>query len=316
MENRAHALVAGLFVLLFAGLAFFVLWWFGGQREDLRQVVVVSRLPVNGLNPQATVRYRGVRVGKVKSIQFGDSPGPGTPSDILIRLAIDDDIPLTSKTFARLAFQGVTGQASLALDELPGAAQPLAGPVPRIALQASLVSEGIDSGLDTLRQVKEVTARINALLDDENRARITRTLANVDRLSGQAADAGERLPEVLTRLRRLASDENLSSLSASLRNAADTTGEARDALRDVRQLAVGLRGVAERLENVIARVDNEALVSAPGKVGEMADQVKQAAASVDRVARSLEERPDGLIFGREKRPPGPGEDGYQAGEGR
>lgn len=315
MENRAHALIAGLFLVLACGGALFALWWFGGQREDLQEVVVVSKYPVNGLNAQATVRYRGVRVGKVKSISFSEASKPGQPADILIRMAIDDDTPLTDKTFARLAFQGVTGQASLQLDEAPGTALPLSGSPPRIPLQASLVSEGIDAGMETLRQVKELTTRLNGLFNDDNRARIGNTLANIDRLANQAANLGERLPEVLARLNRLASDDNLAAIGQSLRNTAQTTAQAQEAIRDARHLAQGLRGVADRLEGVLAKLDSEALATAPGKVGEMADQVKQAAASVDRVARALEERPDGLIFGREKRAPGPGEEGFVGDKG-
>lgn len=309
MESRAHALIAGLFVLIFSTGALFTLWWFGGQREDLREVVLVSKHPVNGLSAQATVRYRGVRVGKVKDIQFDRE----RPTDILVRLSVEDDTPLSDRTVARLAFQGVTGQAFVQLDETPGSSKPLEGALPRLPLQPSLMSEGIDSGLETLRQVKEVTTRINQLLDDENRARINRTLSNVEQLSAHALQAGEQLPDVLARLQRLASDENLSRLSATLRNTADTTAQASEAIRDVRLLAASLNTVAARLESVLAKVDSEALASAPGKVGEMADQVKQAAASVDRVARGLEERPDGLLFGKDKREAGPGEAGFAAG---
>lgn len=309
MESRAHALVAGLFVVLFACGALFTLWWFGGQHEAFREVTVVSREAITGLNPQAVVRYRGVRVGKVDEIAFDRNQ----PGEILIRLSVDNAAPLTDKTVARMAFQGVTGIAYIQLDDLPGPAQPLTGEARKIPLLPSLVSEGIDAGFDTLRQVKEVTVRVNALLDEENRGRIARSLANLERLSGHAAKAGEQLPEVLSRLNRLASDENLSRLSATLRNSADTTAQAGEALRDVRQLAASLRAVSERLESVLSKVDGEALASAPGKLGEMADQVKQAAASVDRVARALEERPEGLLFGKDKRGPGPGENGFSTG---
>jgi len=309
MESRTHALIAGIFVVIFAGFALYALWWFGGQREDLREVILVARQPVNGLNPQSTVRYRGVRVGKVTDIRFS----PGQKGEILVRLAVDDETPLTDRTVARLAFQGVTGLAFVQLDEAPGESKLLDSGSVRIPLLPSQMSEGIDSGLETLRQVKEVTIRINALLDDENRARLTRTLSNVDQLSGHALKAGEQFPEVLERLKRLASDENLARLSATLRNTADTTAQAGDAVKDGRQLAANLNAVAARLESVLAKVDTEALANAPGKVGEMADQVKQAAASVDRVARSLEERPDGLLFGKDKREPGPGEAGFSAG---
>ena len=309
MENRAHAIVAGLFVVFFAFGALFVLWWFGGQRENLREVTVVSSLPVNGLSPQAVVRYRGVRVGKVKDIAFDRSRS----GEIVIRLSIGDDAPLTDRTFARLVFQGVTGMAYLELDDAPGASRPLDAGEHRISLRPSPVTEGIDAGLDVLRQARDVTIKINDLLDEENRRRIRHSLDNLEHLTGQAAKAGAQLPEVLARLNRLVSDDNLARLSATLNNTAEASAQAGEAMREVRQLANNLRTVAERMDAVLVRLDGEALATAPGKLGEMADQVKQAAASVNRVARSLEERPQGLIFGHQPRVPGPGESGFSTG---
>ena len=40
MENRSHALIAGLFLLLLGVSAVAALWWFGGQRENSNSYVV------------------------------------------------------------------------------------------------------------------------------------------------------------------------------------------------------------------------------------------------------------------------------------
>lgn len=312
MENRAYAMVAGVFVLLFAGAALLVLYWFGGPEENLREVTVISRQSVNGINPQSAVHYRGVRVGKVSEIRFD----PTRQGVILLRLTLDKVAPLTDKTVAQLSFQGVTGRSYVQLDEAPGPSRPLPAEGAEIPLLPSLITEGIDAGIETLRAVRDITGRVNALLDEANLNRVARTLDNVEQFSTQAAAAGEKLPEVLARLNRLASDENLARLAASLRNTAETTAQAGEAVREVRALVGTLDKVAVRLDSVLARVDGEALASAPNKVGEMADQVKQAAASVDRVARALEERPEGLIFGKDRQQSGPGEKGFKTGGGR
>ena len=65
MENRSHALVAGLFALILGLSAVSALWWFGGKREATNQYVVLTKKNITGLNLQAQVRYRGIRVGKV-----------------------------------------------------------------------------------------------------------------------------------------------------------------------------------------------------------------------------------------------------------
>lgn len=68
---------------------------------------------MTGLQSQASVRYRGVRVGRVLSIALDRA----TPGNVLIRIAVDQDTPVTLTTFASLGFQGVTGLAFIQLDD-------------------------------------------------------------------------------------------------------------------------------------------------------------------------------------------------------
>lgn len=59
MENRSHALAAGLFVILMTLAVISVAVWFGGETVKRDRYLLVSEVPVTGLNPQAAVRYRG-----------------------------------------------------------------------------------------------------------------------------------------------------------------------------------------------------------------------------------------------------------------
>ena len=52
MENRAHALMAGLFSLLLGVSVLAALWWFGGKPEASNQYLVVTRKTISGLNVQ------------------------------------------------------------------------------------------------------------------------------------------------------------------------------------------------------------------------------------------------------------------------
>jgi phospholipid/cholesterol/gamma-HCH transport system substrate-binding protein len=70
MENKAHALAAGAFVLgLVAVLVALVVWL--THDDTVRNTYELStRDAVSGLQPQAMVRYRGIAVGKVTTIDF------------------------------------------------------------------------------------------------------------------------------------------------------------------------------------------------------------------------------------------------------
>ena len=105
MENRSHALVAGLFALILGFSTVAALWWFGGKKEATNQYVVVTKRNVTGLNPQAQVRYRGIRVGKVETIALD----PNDVRNILIGISIDKNIPVTRGKRPSLVIRGLPG---------------------------------------------------------------------------------------------------------------------------------------------------------------------------------------------------------------
>ena len=84
MENKSHAFIAGLFALLLGAAAIVAVLWLRGTQDNLRAYVVVTKYSIGGLNPEAQVRYRGIRVGKVKDIRLDSE----NPDDILITVAI------------------------------------------------------------------------------------------------------------------------------------------------------------------------------------------------------------------------------------
>ncbi|MEK9804385.1 MAG: MlaD family protein, partial [Curvibacter sp.] len=113
MENKAHALAAGAFVLGVSALLIALAVWLTRQAGEVRYYEVATRSAVTGLQSQAGVQYRGVRVGKVASIAFD----PSSPGQVLLRLELDADAPVTRSTYATLGYQGLTGIAFVQLDD-------------------------------------------------------------------------------------------------------------------------------------------------------------------------------------------------------
>ena len=60
MENKAHAMIAGLFTIAMLAIAVLAAIWFNRDREVRVPYQIATRLSVPGLNPQAAVRYRGL----------------------------------------------------------------------------------------------------------------------------------------------------------------------------------------------------------------------------------------------------------------
>lgn len=315
MENRANALLAGMFLVIFLAAALASLWWFGGQREATRDVELVSLHSVSGLNPQVAVRYRGVRVGKVSSIEFD----PEGSSNIIVTVSINSNLNIASTATARMAYQGLTGQAFVLIEDTP-MATPLKqrGDTLRLILQPSFVSEGIDDGMEILRQMKQTLALINGALSDDNRQQVASTLNHVERLTGNVAAASDQLPQILARLQQLASDENLSRLDTVLNNVSVASGEVGALIQESRQLVTDFRQVAGRVDQTIDKVDQvdaSVFTGTAGRVNKMTDQVGRAVENLDRLIHTLEESPQSIVFGRASRPLGPGEADIGAGSG-
>src|SRR3954470_23874750 len=192
MENKAHALAAGIFVVAVSMLLVALAAWLTRDTGDRDLYEISTRETVTGLQAQAPVRYRGVDVGKVAEIGFD----PKAQGNVLMRLEIDRGAPVTSDTFATLGFQGVTGLAFVQLDDSGKPAQRLApkdGQPPRIPLKPGLLSKLTAKGEIILDQVESLTTRMNALMGDANQKRFVTVLDNMGAAAADASQLAKRL---------------------------------------------------------------------------------------------------------------------------
>jgi phospholipid/cholesterol/gamma-HCH transport system substrate-binding protein len=95
-------MAAGIFVLVVAALLAGLAVWLTRDNREYQLYEMSTKDGVSGLQPQATVRYKGVPVGKVVRIGFD----PQIPGNVLIRIAVGEDTPVTPATYAQLGYQG------------------------------------------------------------------------------------------------------------------------------------------------------------------------------------------------------------------
>ena len=113
MENKSHALMAGLFMIVLSIALALAILWFDRDTSERLPYVLTTKASVSGLSRESAVRYRGLNVGKVVSIDF-DAQVPG---QILVSVSIEKGTPITRSTYATLDFQGVTGLAYVQFDD-------------------------------------------------------------------------------------------------------------------------------------------------------------------------------------------------------
>ena len=316
MENRSHALMTGFFTIALLIAAVLAGLWFNRDRTERVPYVIATTQSIPGLNPQASVRYRGLEVGRVDDINFN----PAVPGQIVLRLSVDPETPMTKTTFATLGYQGVTGIAFIQLDDEKTGSPLLKSDKEHLAavpLRPGLLDQLEKRGLVILEKTDQITTKVNELLSDKNQQAIIGAFEKV----GKTADAYAELPKQLEpTLKRM------PALTAKVEKSMDSFNElstsATKMTKNIDQLATSLQapdGPIKKLTSTIDRVGGNledvtsdlTLETLPHVVS-MTDEARTSLRAVKRTANSLSDRPQGLIFGNTPATPGPGEPGFVA----
>jgi phospholipid/cholesterol/gamma-HCH transport system substrate-binding protein len=322
MENKSHALAAGIFVLVVSALLAGLGFWLMRDTGTYRTYELVTRDTVTGLQQQAQVRYKGVSVGKVTRIGFD----PTVAGQILMRIQVQEGTPVSDRTFASLNYQGVTGLAFIQLDDgkAPQPAPPQ-GPsgIARLPMQTSQLGRLAESAPAILADVKQVTSRLNEMLDEAHEQQVFATInnigqaaANIARLTARVEKTlAERLDPALASIPPVmqGAGATLQSLQGATREISGTAREIGNTARRLNEPDGPLDRLAEGTEALGHAVDQFSTATLP-RVNRVADDASRVVRQLGRTATNINDNPQSLLFGNGKARPGPGEDGYAPGE--
>ena len=341
MENKSHALAAGAFVILVTALLVALAAWLMRNTRISDSLEFSTRESVTGLSTQAPVRYRGIAVGKVESIEFD----PKARGNVLVSLAINQGTPITKSTYAVLGYQGVTGLAYVQLDD-DGASSELldlsASTTPRITLKPSLLSKLSDQGANLLIQIEETAKRVNQLLAPENQKALIGSVQAVGNSANNVSTQVTAMQKILdaqfgperTDIPALVRDtrgtmQALQSTASELNKTAQVTTQAVSSMNGVAQRLLDKGGTLDRMNDGLGSMNiaAQSVGQSAQAIGQsaqalsantlprasrMTDDAARAARATDRVIKELGDNPQSLIFGNAAVPPGPGERGFVA----
>jgi phospholipid/cholesterol/gamma-HCH transport system substrate-binding protein len=189
METRANYVLIGIctLVAIVAGLGFFI--WLAKFQID-RQYAYYDVLfdNVSGLNRAAEVRFSGLTVGQVQSLDLADD-GTGR---VRVRLEVDADTPVRQGATAQLQAQGVTGLSFVSIspgDPNTPLLRETTGGVPEIPGQRSVVQSLTEDAPDLLQESIKLVREFQNLVGGENQAYVASILANVEAASGKLETA-------------------------------------------------------------------------------------------------------------------------------
>jgi len=318
MENRAYAFAAGLFALLPGAGIIVAGLWLSGDTERRVTYMLESRHPVTGLNVQAPVRFRGIDVGKVETIELS----PTDPRTILVRVAVRSNTPITRGTYGQLGSQGVTGLAYVILDDDGTKTEPLPSDDPnaRIPVRPSFFDELSGAGKDVVSDVRQVASRINMLLNDGNQAQLMRTLAGLETATTRVSELAVKLQPAVKNVPALTDDarkaiaradelmRNLNSLTLEVTQRVDT-------LERIAKSAEQMGGAAQQVGGAAQSVSGTAVSETMPRIHVLLEEIGRTSRSLERLLADLNDEPASIVFGRPAAVPGPGEPGFNPRRG-
>ena len=304
MEARANYVAVGAFVLLvLAGILLAALWLarveFKTEFKFYQTHVAGS---VSGLDTGAPVRLNGIDVGRVARIELD----PEDPRLVTLVMEVRGSIDLHSDAVASLESQGLTGVSYVEISGGTLASPPLTAKrgekYPTIASRPSSLQQVFANAPEVLAHLLVIANRVEAVLDDKNRAAIAETLANLRDTTGVVdrrnkdidrliSDAGETMHNLAT------ASTVLDVLVANLEH---TSGKAD-------RLVASANTTFNRASKLANDLDTLVRSSAPGlqrltttdtaRLDQLLIDADRLTASLTRLSHGLERNPQQVLFG-------------------
>ena len=302
-----YPLVGAFVLVLGAVLIAGVLWLASGgafsQKTDL--YLAVETESVAGLNLNAPVKYNGVDVGKVKTIQLDST----NPQRVYLLFAIKQGTPIKEDTIAVLKTQGLTGIAYVELSGGTVGSPPLGvlagNQYPVIRTKPSLSARLENILTNVLAKLDSTSNNINAILSEQNQASFKNALADIAAVSRTVAARKDAIDAAITHGARTL--DNTAQATARLEAVVDRIGRGADAIEKMGQEVSKTSVTTAKTVNAVGEEVQRFSTETQPELERLLGELNTLAPSLRRLSEQTNRDPRGLLFGRKPVPMGPGE---------
>ncbi len=307
MDTKVNYTIVGLFVLVLAALLVVLFLWLTSfkHREVYDTYVVYMHEEVSGLGLQSPVRYNGVKVGYVDSIQLNSKD----PQQVKLVLKIKQGTPVTTTTIATLMSEGITGIDYVGLKALTSQAPPLTSKpgekYPVIPSEPSLLLKLSTALQEVTKTIKDLSDNIGKVFDEENQKSIRASLKNIAKVTQTLSDNSKNI------------NESILSMKKMLKNGAQASDRLPDAMGQLQTTLTSIQNMANKFSEAgqsveltvqdtrgaMQSVSQQLIPSAQ----QLMDQLNTVGANLQQLSNELTRNPSILVRGKYPSPPGPGE---------
>jgi phospholipid/cholesterol/gamma-HCH transport system substrate-binding protein len=320
MAGKRDQVFVGLFVIVAAAVLIGMVFAISGAFGRVTKTYHAHFSFAGGIEQGATVRYAGgPKVGRVEKLTID----PKNPAQIDVVFSVQTDLPVKTDSRAKIMSMSPLGDNHLeilpggALSALapPGSLLPSDAYVDFNALTAQITDiapeakELILSLNDRSAELKVTVERVNDLLNAQNRANLSATLADTRGM------IEENRPQIKSTIQHLDSvSQKLEPLLQNLRNTSDEANKALTHIdellgenrADVRQAVVELRKSLTTLTDITSRVDQTLDVNTEN-IDELLDNFRRVSQNLKEFTDTIKKRPYTLIRATNPREHKPGE---------
>jgi len=297
VATEAHKFQVGVFVIGATVIGIAAAIWLGASRffEESKRFVTYFSESVQGLDPGASVKYRGVPVGRVDGIHIA-------PDGVLIEVAMDCDVDVAKALKAddtlraTLELSGITGLRYIEIDRHTGDAlhqsptlsfKPPAELIPSARSSFKAIQVALEDVYDRFMQLdfhgissdtREALQAANQLLRDQRLATI---LTNVETASASTTVLTKNLQTLTTKL------------GPAIDNATQATAEAKAMFASLNQSVTG-----KQLTATIERVDHLAQSTQQFLAGlqTTVERLDRTATNLQSLTEEVRGQPSLLLF--------------------
>lgn len=307
MGGKISYTAVGAFIigLMIAGISIFFWLQLHKHDQEYKKYVVYLHEEVSGLSVESVVRFNGVPVGFVRSIDLV----PSNPQLVRVLLEVQSKTPINTSTYATLVTQGITGVEYLGLQSEAVNAPPLVAgpnqPYPIIRAKPSLFMQLSEVLPQITKKISALSDNVSKVFDAQNRDSLAQSLQNLKGFTQTLNDNSARINASMASLQRVLKQSEV--VAQKMPAVVDKT----------KQTMVALQQTAKQL-NRTSQVASRAMQAGQIAVNSVSQQVVPAAtitlqrlnrieSNLTTITNNMKRNPSMLIRGQQPVSPGPGE---------